>query len=362
MIMETADDPSVELFMNWMKTRKKAVELSENLSQTALDELKETDDSGGGGSCTVPGASKHKGGGPVMNPRDLPLMNPYHFKIELLKFIDKDGEELAGVDKSIRCSIEAATMTKTESAKLALIKENIMPKFEDHEKTQGPVTFIQELQLRRLVRRSGPDKPYKAFCGLSVAIARVADNRAHIDCKSTEQLKKSYGDVGLARGSREDVDKTVGDEETGKWSHSGTVPQILGKGGTEGETCLVRLMGGKARVPSTSKKRGAHRKSLPKTEMRCLLMFSRQITALLPGAQVLPKKIVLTGVEADSHVLAVRFTSMVEEGWRKEIPVCETGSGLVPATGDGLDAIPGTTGDPDPTLPGNISEPNVLNG
>ena len=91
--------------------------------------------------------------------------------------------------------------------------------------------------------------------------------------------------------------------------------------GPEGETHLVRLLAGKARVTPTSSSQGRTRTSTPRTEMRGLLMLARLIDELLPGIQVPPTEIRLMGdsqctiacVEADNRVLNVWFSNRVAE-------------------------------------------------
>ena len=68
--------------------------------------------------------------------------------------------------------------------------------------------------------------------------------------------------------------------------------------GPEGQTHLVRLLAGKARVTPTSSTQGRARISTPRVEMRGLLMLTRLIDELLPGIQVPPAEIMLMG---DSH-------------------------------------------------------------
>merc|ERR1711973_573540 len=91
--------------------------------------------------------------------------------------------------------------------------------------------------------------------------------------------------------------------------------------GPEGETHLVRLLAGKARVTPTSSSQGRPRASTPRTEMRGLLMLARLIDELLPGIQVPPTEIMLMGdsqctiacVEADNRVLDIWFSNRVAE-------------------------------------------------
>ena len=91
--------------------------------------------------------------------------------------------------------------------------------------------------------------------------------------------------------------------------------------GPEGETHLVRLLAGKARVTPTSSTQGRARISTPRVEMRGLLMLTRLIDELLPGIQVPPTEIILMGdsqctiscVEADNRVLDVWFANRAAE-------------------------------------------------
>ena len=91
--------------------------------------------------------------------------------------------------------------------------------------------------------------------------------------------------------------------------------------GPEGETHLVRLLAGKARVTPTSSSQGRTRTSTPRVEMRGLLMLTRLIDELLPGIQVPPAEIMLMGdsqctiacVEADNRVLDIWFSNRVAE-------------------------------------------------
>merc|ERR1711867_100357 len=106
--------------------------------------------------------------------------------------------------------------------------------------------------------------------------------------------------------------------------------------GPEGQTHLVRLLAGKARVTPTSSSHGRLRDSTPRVEMRGLLMLTRLVDALLPGMQVPPAEVMLIGdsqctitcVEADNRVLGIWFSNRVAEvqdrmeSWkRKEIKV-----------------------------------------
>merc|ERR1712212_845192 len=102
--------------------------------------------------------------------------------------------------------------------------------------------------------------------------------------------------------------------------------------GPEGETHLVRLLAGKARVTPTSSAQGRTRTSTPRVEMRGLLMLTRLIDELLPGIQVPPSEIMLMGdsqctiacVEADNRVLDIWFSNRVAEvrdrmeSWRRK--------------------------------------------
>ena len=91
--------------------------------------------------------------------------------------------------------------------------------------------------------------------------------------------------------------------------------------GPKGQTHLVRLLAGKARVTPTSSSQGRLRDSTPRVEMRGLLMLTRLIDALLPGVQVLPTEVMLIGdsqctiacVEADNRVLDIWFSNRVAE-------------------------------------------------
>merc|ERR1711888_553346 len=91
--------------------------------------------------------------------------------------------------------------------------------------------------------------------------------------------------------------------------------------GPEGETHLVRLLAGKARVTPTSSTQGRARISTPRVEMRGLLMLTRLIDELLPGIQVPPAEIILMGdsqctiscVEADNRVLDMWFANRAAE-------------------------------------------------
>ena len=65
--------------------------------------------------------------------------------------------------------------------------------------------------------------------------------------------------------------------------------------GPDGETHLVRLLAGKARVTPTSSSQGRLRDSTPRVEMRGLLILTRLMDELLPGIQVPPTEIMLIG-------------------------------------------------------------------
>ena len=69
----------------------------------------------------------------------------------------------------------------------------------------------------------------------------------------------------------------------------------LEKVGPNGETHLVRLLAGKARVTPSSSSQSRMRVSTPRVEMRGLLMLSRLVDELLPGFQVLPTEVMLMG-------------------------------------------------------------------
>ena len=102
--------------------------------------------------------------------------------------------------------------------------------------------------------------------------------------------------------------------------------------GPEGQTHLVRLLAGKARVTPTSSTHGRTRISTPRVEMRGLLMLTRLIDELLPGIQVPPTEVMLMGdsqctiacVEADDRVLDMWFSNRVAEvqdrmeSWRRK--------------------------------------------
>ena len=95
----------------------------------------------------------------------------------------------------------------------------------------------------------------------------------------------------------------------------------LRKEGPKGETHLVRLLAGKARVTPSSSSQGRMRVSTPRVEMRGLLMLTRLVDELLPGVQVAPTEIMLMGdslctiscVEADNRILDAWFSNRVAE-------------------------------------------------
>ena len=95
----------------------------------------------------------------------------------------------------------------------------------------------------------------------------------------------------------------------------------LKKKGPNGETHLVRLLAGKARVTPTSSSQGRLRDSTPRVEMRGLLILTRLVDELLPGIQVPPTEIMLIGdsqctiacMEADDRILDIWFANRVAE-------------------------------------------------
>ena len=95
----------------------------------------------------------------------------------------------------------------------------------------------------------------------------------------------------------------------------------LSEKGPEGETHLVRLLAGKARVTPSSSSQARMRVSTPRVDMRGLLMLTRLVDELLLGVQVPPTKIMLMGdsqctiscVEADNRILDAWFSNRVAE-------------------------------------------------
>ena len=91
------------------------------------------------------------------------------------------------------------------------------------------LTFVEELHMRRLVWRWGRgegewetygftrmhfgDRP--AMAGLEVAKHKVADLGANIDPLAAQMIKKGYVDDGAGGGSKEDVERLIGDETAG---------------------------------------------------------------------------------------------------------------------------------------------------
>ena len=108
-------------------------------------------------------------------------------------------------------------------------------------------TFGEEMHMRRLFWRFGEvDQPWRVFgisamhfgdrcatCALQVALSKVADAGAHIDPDAAEMIKQGYVDDGIGGGSKEDVDRLMGEEtwREGKPTYSGTVAEILQGGG-----------------------------------------------------------------------------------------------------------------------------------
>ena len=102
--------------------------------------------------------------------------------------------------------------------------------------------------------------------------------------------------------------------------------------GPKGETHLVRLVTGKARVTPTSKEKGDVRKSTPRTEMRGGHMLARLVTAILPGLVYKPEEIFLcmdsqctiSSLEAQDKILGTWMTNRANEwqdhmnAWRKQ--------------------------------------------
>ena len=108
-------------------------------------------------------------------------------------------------------------------------------------------TFEEELHMRRLVWRWGDvNQNWTVFginamhfgdrcatTGLKVALNKVAEAGSHIDPAAAEMIKQGYVDDGIGGGSKEDVDRLIGEEtwREGKPTYSGTVAEILQGGG-----------------------------------------------------------------------------------------------------------------------------------
>ena len=61
----------------------------------------------------------------------------------------------------------------------------------------------------------------------------MADLGSSIDPSAAEMIKRGYVDDGAGIGSKEDVDRLIGEESVldGKLCYSGTIAQILALGG-----------------------------------------------------------------------------------------------------------------------------------
>ena len=73
-----------------------------------------------------------------------------------------------------------------------------------------------------------------AMCGLEVAKTKVAELGKDIDSKAVNMIKLTYVDDGAGGGSKETVDRLVGEETTdaeGKLHYIGTIAQIFALGG-----------------------------------------------------------------------------------------------------------------------------------
>ena len=108
-------------------------------------------------------------------------------------------------------------------------------------------TFDEELHMRRLVWRWGEtdkdwvtygftrmhfgDRP--AMCGLEVAKHKTADLGTDIDPEAVVMIKRGYVDDGSGGGTKETVDRLMGNEteQDGSLQYDGTVAQIFSLGG-----------------------------------------------------------------------------------------------------------------------------------
>ena len=109
-------------------------------------------------------------------------------------------------------------------------------------------TTEQETHLCRLVWRWGDEhSDWQTFglthmhfgdrcamCGLEVAKTKVADLGKNIDPAAVDMIKMTYVDDGSGGGTKETVDRLIGEETTdakGNLIYSGTVAQIFALGG-----------------------------------------------------------------------------------------------------------------------------------
>ena len=73
-----------------------------------------------------------------------------------------------------------------------------------------------------------------AATGLKVAKRKVADVGEAIDPAAAEMIKKGYSDDGVTGGTKQDVERLMGehyDSEKDEFVYDGTIPQIVRRGG-----------------------------------------------------------------------------------------------------------------------------------
>ena len=118
----------------------------------------------------------------------------------------------------------------------------------DYKKAYNSVhTGEEELHARRIVHRDNDDEEWQtlgidrmhfgdkcAATGLEVGKEMTADKGEDVFPETVKQLKRGYIDDGLGGGSREMVDRLIGEEKQEKalrtWQYGGTVAQIMKRG------------------------------------------------------------------------------------------------------------------------------------
>ena len=101
--------------------------------------------------------------------------------------------------------------------------------------------------MRRVVWRFSPEDPWTTYgvdrmhfgdrvaaTGLEVAKRKVADVGEAIDPDAAEMIKKGYSDDGVGGGTKQDVERLMGehyDPEKDEFVYDGTIPQIVRRGG-----------------------------------------------------------------------------------------------------------------------------------
>ena len=181
-------------------------------------------------------------------------------------------------------------------------------------------TFPEELHMRRLVWRWGEsDQPWTVFginamhfgdrcatSGLKVSLNKVAEAGCHIDPEAAEMIKQGYVDDGIGGGSKEDVDRLIGDEtwREGKPTYSGTVAEILQLGGFK---MKVMVRDGEKR-PEVTELLGGGVLGLPwKPHQDTIVMhLGVNLSAKKKGARVGPELTPQTVEEIDSAILTRR--------------------------------------------------------